>query len=231
MLEYLEAVWGWQFARAFGISLTVAVFSFAFSIVIGITLAILTNSRIWGAAFIIKVYTYVFRSLPDILLLILIFYTADGIINGVLSIIPAMAHIKVSPLVPGILSTSIVLGAYSTELFKAGWADIPAGQHEAGRALGFSGLQSLGLIILPQVYRKMIPHLSSLWLISMKETALLSIIGISDIVRIASIGARSTGAPFTFYGMAILMFIIFAFLSAKLFDRLEKRARQSMGRI
>ena len=75
----------------------------------------------------------------------------------------------------------------------------------------------------------MIPHLSSLWLISMKETALLSIIGISDIVRIASLGARSTGAPFTFYGIAIAIFIVFAFLSAKLFHRLERRSRQSIG--
>lgn len=229
MLEYLEAGWGWQFARAFGVSLMVAIFSFAFSMLIGIVLTIFARSPLKGAAFVVRLYTYIFRSLPDILLLILIFYTADGMLNSLLSIIPGMSHIKVSPLVPGIMSTSIVLGAYSTELFKAGWADIPAGQHEAGRALGFSGLQSLGLIILPQVYRKMIPHLSSLWLISMKETALLSIIGISDIVRIASLGARSTGAPFTFYGIAIAIFIVFAFVSAKLFHRLERRSRQSMG--
>jgi His/Glu/Gln/Arg/opine family amino acid ABC transporter permease subunit len=229
MLEYLEAGWGWQFVRAFGVSLMVAIFSFVFSIMIGIVLAIFASSRVKGAPFVVRLYTYVFRSLPDILLLILIFYTADGILNSLMSAIPGMSHIKVSPLVPGIMSTSIVLGAYSTELFKSGWSEIPAGQHEAGSALGFSGLQSLGLIILPQVYRKMIPHLSSLWLISMKETALLSIIGISDIVRIASLGARSTGAPITFYGIAIAIFIIFAFVSAKLFHRLERRSRQSMG--
>ncbi|NKC51999.1 hypothetical protein HED63_24035 [Ochrobactrum cytisi] len=63
----------------------------------------------------------------------------------------------------------------------------------------------------------------------MKETALLSIIGISDIVRIASLGARSTGAPFTFYGISIVIFIIFAFVSAKLFHRLERHSRKSMG--
>jgi polar amino acid transport system permease protein/octopine/nopaline transport system permease protein len=231
MLEYLEAGWGWQFARAFGVSLTVAVLSFAFCILIGIGLTITARSRLWGAAAIIKLYTYIFRSLPDILLLLLIFYTADGIINGALATIPGMSHLTVNPLVPGIMSTSIVLGAYSTELFKASWADIPPGQNEAGRALGFSAFQSLALIILPQVYRKMIPYLSSLWLISMKETALLSIIGISDIVRTASIGARSTGAPFTFYGIAIAIFIVFAFASAKLFHRLEKRSRRSMGEI
>jgi polar amino acid transport system permease protein/octopine/nopaline transport system permease protein len=231
MLEHLGNGWGSQFAKALGLSIGVAVFSFIFSIVIGILLTLFSRTRIPGAAALVNVYTYVFRSLPDILLLILIFYTVDGALNGFLNLLPGMSHVTVSPLVPGIVSTSIVLGAYSTELFKAGWADIPPGQSEAGRSLGFTAFQTLALIVLPQVYRKMIPHLSSLWLISMKETALLSIIGISDVVRVASIGARSTGSPIGFYGVAILIFIVFAFVSSKLFYRLEKRSRSALGEV
>ncbi|NKC52001.1 hypothetical protein HED63_24045 [Ochrobactrum cytisi] len=60
MLEYLEAGWGWQFARAFGVSLTVAIFSFAFSMLIGIVLTIVARSRLWGAAFVVRLYTYIF---------------------------------------------------------------------------------------------------------------------------------------------------------------------------
>ncbi|NKC23319.1 hypothetical protein HED50_21710 [Ochrobactrum oryzae] len=135
MLEYLEAGWGWQFARAFGVSLMVAIFSFAFSMLIGIVLTIFARSPLKGAAFVVRLYTYIFRSLPDILLLILIFYTADGMLNSLLSIIPGMSHIKVSPLVPGIMSTSIVLGAYSTELFKAGGRIFPPdSMRRAGRS-------------------------------------------------------------------------------------------------
>lgn len=229
MYEYLASGWGWQFARAFGTSITAAVSSFALSMVIGIFLSLWASSRLFGASAIVRTYTYVFRSLPDILLLILLYYSIDGFLQSSIAMLTGIANIQISPLIPGIISTSIVLGAYSTELFKAGWADISRGQHEAARSLGLSSIQSLLLVILPQVYRKMIPHLGSLWVVSMKETALLSIIGIPDVVRIASLGARSTGSPFTFYGIAIVIFILFAVVSSKLFHRLERNARRSVG--
>jgi len=229
MHEYISSGWIWQFARAFGTSLTAATLSYGFSIAIGIALSLWSASRFFGAPTLVKTYTYVFRSLPDVLLLILLFYSIDSVIQALVKFVTGAPSFRVSPLVPGILSTAIVLGAYSTELFKAGWADIPKSQHEAARSLGLSGIQSVLLVILPQVYRKMIPHLGSLWLVSMKETALLSIIGIPDIVRTASLAARSTGKPFTFYGIAILLFILFAFASSKLFHRLERSSRRAMG--
>lgn len=231
MLGYLAAGWGWQFANAFGISILAAISSFFFSMLIGIGLTLFSRAPIPGSRAIVNSYTYVFRSLPDILLLLLIFYTLDGVFQAALSAFSGGASIRLSPLVPAIMSTSIVLGAYATELFKAGWADIPAGQHEAGQALGLTRLQALVLVILPQVYSKIIPHLGALWLISMKETALLSIIGISDIVRVASIGARSTGAPFVFYGIGIIIFVVFAAVSARVFKHLERRSQVTAGGI
>jgi polar amino acid transport system permease protein/octopine/nopaline transport system permease protein len=152
MLGYLAAGWGWQFANAFGISILAAISSFFFSMLIGIGLTLFSRAPIPGSRAIVNSYTYVFRSLPDILLLLLIFYTLDGVFQAALSAFSGGASIRLSPLVPAIMSTSIVLGAYATELFKAGWADIPAGQHEAGQALGLTRLQSLLLVILPQVH-------------------------------------------------------------------------------
>ncbi|MEF2072694.1 ABC transporter permease subunit [Consotaella aegiceratis] len=227
MLDYLAAGWGWQFLKAIGTSLTVAAFSFSLSMLIGVLGTLLSRSGLRGSAAVVNLYTYIFRSLPDILLLILIFYSIDGFLQKLLILLPGMGSAKISPYVPAIASTSIVLGAYATELFKAGWAGIPRGQYEACWALGLTRLKALILIILPQVYRKIIPHLGSLCLISMKETALLSIIGIPDIVRTASLGARSTGSPFTFYGIGIVIFVMFAVTVSRLFSWLEQRARQS----
>lgn len=231
MLTYLEQGWGYQFAKAFAMSFSIAAISFVLSIIIGVAATLLAASTVRLGAAAVKFYTYLFRSLPGILLLLLIFYTADSLIQSVVQLLTGEPNASVSPVVPAVLSTSVVLGAYATELFKSGWADIPSGQHEAGRALGFTRVQSIALIILPQVYRKVLPHLGSLWLISMKETALLSIIGIPDIVRIASLGARSTGAPFTFFGIAIAIFIAFAFASSRAFSYLEGRSRRAMGAI
>ena len=229
MLDFLVAGWGWQFAKAFGVSITAATFSYVFSLLIGISCTLFSRSRLRLAPAIVNVYTYVFRSLPDILLLILIFYTIDGLLQSLLEHISGGARVRLSPLLPAIISTSIVLGAYATELFRAGWSDIPQGQHEAGQALGLSKFQSIILVILPQVFRKIIPHLGALWLIAMKETALLSIIGISDIVRVTSLGARSTHSPFTFYGMGIAIFVLFAIVSSRAFKYLEGKSRQSLG--
>ncbi len=226
LIDYLMSGWGLQFLSAIGTSLTVAALSFVFCIVIGILCTLFARSGFRGSVALVNLYTYIFRSLPDILLLILIFYTLDGAIQALMRLVPGMADVRLSAYVPAVMSTSIVLGAYATELFRAGWADIPLGQHEAGRSLGFSPFQTLALIILPQVYRKIIPHLGSLCLISMKETALLSIIGIPDIVRTASIGARSTGSPFIFYGIAIAIFVTFAILCSRIFAHLERSARQ-----
>jgi len=231
MLEYLNAGWGWQFAKGLGASLFVAFSSFLLSILIGICCTLVARSGFRASRHLVNLYTYAFRSLPDVLLLILIFYSLDGALASVLQLLPATGQVKISPFLPAILSAAIVLGAYATEVFRAGWADIAPGQHEAGHSLGLSRLQSFGLIILPQVYHKIIPYLGVLLLISMKETALLSIVGIPDIVRTASIGARSTGAPFVFYGVAIAVFVAFAILTSALFKRLEGRSRQYMGGI
>lgn len=229
MLDYLAAGWGWQFANAFGVSITAATSGFFLSILIGISCTLFSRASIPGSSSLVNIYTYVFRSLPDILLLILIFYTIDSVLQSAFEFVSGGGRIRVSPLVPAIVSTSVVLGAYATELFKAGWSDIPQGQHEAGQALGFTSFQTLMLIIIPQVFRKIVPHLGSLWLIAMKETALLSIIGISDIVRVASIGARSTGAPFVFYGIGIMIFVVFAIVSSRVFKYLEGRSRAALG--
>lgn len=107
-----------------------------------------------------------------------------------------------------------VFSSYASEVFLSAFRAIPQGQYEGGYSIGLSKSQTMRLIVLPQLIRVALPGLSNLWMILLKETALVSVIGLSDILRQSSIAARVTKEAFLFYGVACLIYLVLAIISS-----------------
>ncbi len=130
-------------------------------------------------------------------------------------------YIEISPFAAGVITIGFIFGAYLTETFRGGILAVPQGQLEAGRAFGMSPLKVFRRILLPQMMRHALPGLTNNWLVLLKTTALVSIIGLDDLVRKANMAAGVTQKPFTFYLLVGVIFLLFTSLSTLLLKRLE----------
>lgn len=213
----LEGLW---------LTLRVAALSLAAACVFGLVGAVakLSGSRV--ARFAAGVYTTVIRGMPELVLMLLIFYGGQIALNR-LAESRGWGYIDIEPFAAGVLTLGFIFGAYLTETFRGAILAVPKGQAEAAQAFGMPRLMVLRRIVLPQMIRHAIPGFSNNWLIMIKASALVSIIGLDDMVHRAGLAAATTRAPFTFYMAIALIYLAITSLSIFLLSRLE--ARYSLG--
>jgi octopine/nopaline transport system permease protein len=130
----------------------------------------------------------------------------------------------------GVLAIGIVSGAYQTEAFRAGFLRLERGQLEAAAACGMPAFLRLRRIVAPQVLRFALPALGNIWQSVLKETSLLSVIGLTELLRQAGIAAGSTRQPLLFYGVAALMFLAIGKVTGHGLARLEHRFARPWSR-
>lgn len=164
------------------------------------------------------------RGIPEFLVLLIIYFGGTQVLNGLFP----EGGFQISPFGAGLAALSLIFGAYASETFRAAFMSVPKGQIEAGRAYGFSAWKTFRYIQLPQIWRVALPGLGNLWQGSVKDTALVSIVGLDDLMRKAQQASQTTREPFTFYLVASLMFLAITLVSMWLIGRLEKRASRGM---
>ena len=132
-------------------------------------------------------------------------------------------YIEINAFLTGSFSIGIISGAYSTEVFRGALQSIDKGQFEAAKVLGFNKYIYFLKIILPQMLRLAIPNLSNVWQITLKDTSLISVTGLVEIMRQSYIAAGSTRDPLFFYSFAAVLYLMLTFLSMQLLNRLETK--------
>ena len=208
------------------LTLQVSALSLAIACVFGMVgaTAKLSSSRMvrWSA----EVYTTLIRGLPELVLMLLIFYGGQIGINR-LADAQGWGYIDIPPFVAGVLTIGFIFGAYLTETFRGAILAVPRGQAEAGLAFALTRRQVLWRIVLPQMVRHAIPGFANNWLIMIKASALVSIIGLDDMIHRAGLAAATTRAPFTFYVATALIYLALTSVSILVLSRVE--ARYSLG--
>ena len=136
-------------------------------------------------------------------------------------------YIEINAFVTGSFAIGIISGAYSTEVFRGAIQSIDKGQFEASQVLGLKRFVYFFRVIMPQMLRLAIPNLSNVWQITLKDTSLISVTGLVEIMRQSYIAAGSTRDPLFFYSFAAVLYLLLTFLSMKLINKLE--ARYSRG--
>jgi polar amino acid transport system permease protein len=224
---------GWLDEIAWGVFITVslALATLPLGIVAGFFIALAKRSEEPSLRLAGNIYTTIFRGLPELLTLFLVYYGVQiGLQNAVRAFSPD-ASIEVNSFVSGMVALGVVLSAYASEVFLSGFRAIPRGQYEGGFAIGLSPVQTMRLIILPQLIRVTLPGLANLWLVLLLNTALVSAIGLSDILRQVGIAARVTKEPLLFYGLAALLYLAIAMISSAGVSAIERSAgRSGIGR-
>ncbi len=195
------------------LTLAVALSSLAIAAVLGLAgaLARLSRSRLLRALSL--AYTTAIRGVPDLVLMLLVFYGGQLAVNEVATRLGHSDYIDVDPFVAGVLTIGFVFGAYLAETFRGALLAVPAGQREAGLACGMSGVQVLRRILLPQMLRHALPALGNNWLVLVKSTAIVSVIGLNDMMLRAGQAAGATREPFVFYAAAGAIYLAITALS------------------
>ena len=170
---------------------------------------------------IANTYTTIIRGVPELLVIYLFFFGGSAAVMFVASIFGYGEYIEINAFITGAFSIGIISGAYSTEVFRGAIQSIDKGQFEAANVLGLSKFGKFFKIILPQTLRLALPNLSNVWQITLKDTSLIMVTGLVEIMRQSYVAAGSTRDPLFFYSCAAVLYLFLTFLSMKLINRLE----------
>jgi arginine/ornithine transport system permease protein len=205
------------------VTLGVALSSLLIAALLGLTGALAKLSRSRVAQAVAGVYTTVIRGVPDLVLMLLVFYGGQVGINTLAPLLGHEDYIDIDPFVAGVLTIGFIFGAYLTEAFRGAFLAVPPGQREAGLAFGMSPRQVLWRITLPQMLRHALPGISNNWLVLIKSTAIVSVIGLSDLMTRGQQAAGTTREPFSFYLAVAVMYLVFTTVSELGFAWAQRR--------
>ena len=206
-----------------GVTLSVALASMAMAMLLGLAGALAKLSRSRAARGVAMVYTTLVRGVPDLVLMLLIFFGGQVAVNAAALALGHEDYIDIDPYLAGVLTIGFIFGAYLTEAFRGAFLAVPPGQREAGLAFGMSGWQIGWRITLPQMFRHALPGLANIWLVLIKSTAIVSVIGLSDLMTRGQQAAGTTREPFVFYLAVALIYLLFTSVSELLFKHLQTR--------
>ena len=221
LLAFGDTGWGDELFYAtlmtIAVSITAMIIGFSFAAIF--TPLKLSKNKLLNL--IANSYTTVIRGVPELLVIYLFFFGGTGAVMFVASIFGYNEYIEINAFITGAFAIGIISGAYSTEVFRGAVKSIDKGQFEAAKVLGLSKFVQFYKIILPQVLRLAIPNLSNVWQITLKDTSLISVTGLVEIMRQSYIAAGSTRDPLFFYSFAAVLYLLLTFVSMKLINRLE----------
>lgn len=202
--------------------------SFAVAFILGVLIGVVTLSKSPLIRAGWRVYASIFMGVPSLLVIFLVYYGGSAMLSAVLG--EFGAEIDISPFGAGVTAFAVVYAAYIAELVRGAIENLPRGQFEGARALAIPPLVMWGKVILPQAMRLALPGLVNVWSFMLKETPLVSLAGLQDLVASAKIAAGATKEPFLFFIATALVFIVFSALTLKLATMLEIRLDRGVRR-
>ncbi|MGQ9365735.1 ABC transporter permease [Azospirillum sp. ST 5-10] len=205
------------------VSLALAFASLLLAVLIGVAgaLAKLSHSRVLRAT--AAVYTSVVRGIPDLVMMLLVFYSLPALLNQTAQGMGFDVYVEFSPFVAGTVALGLIFGAYMTETFRGALMNIPKGEIEAAKAYGLGPGRIFWRILAPQMARLALPGFTNNWLVMAKATALVSLIGLQDVMFRARGAAEATAQPFTFYLLAGAFYLTLTAVSLAVLRRVGKR--------
>jgi octopine/nopaline transport system permease protein len=229
LLTWGDGGWGDEMVLGALMTLAVAVCSYALGIVIGSGFAAMKLSHLAPLRWLADLYTTVIRGIPELLIIYLVFFGGGAVLRTVAKGLFGYGdYVDLPIFVTGMVCIGLSAGAYATEVIRGAVLAVPRGQIEAARAVGMRKGLRFRRILVPQVARYALPGLGNVWQLTLKETSLISVIGLVEIMRQAAVGAGSTKEPFTFYITAFVLYLGLASISNRGFLRAEGWANRGV---
>jgi arginine/ornithine transport system permease protein len=217
-----------------GLTLEVAIGALVLATLLGLIAASARLSAHPAPRGIAKAYATLIRGVPDLVLMLLIFYGGQIALNGLAlraGWIDETGSIDVDPLIAGTITIGFIYGAYFAETFRGAMLAVPTGQGEAALAYGMSRVQVLTRIVLPQAVRHALPGFTNNWLVLVKSTALVSVIGLTDLMYRAKQAGAATRAAFFYFVVAAAVYLAITSVSLAALRAVERRHRRGVRRL
>ena len=221
--------WGDELAAGAWLTIRLALATLPFGLAVGLLAALARNSRRRWLRISGNFYTTIFRGLPELLTLLLVYFGGQVVLSRIASLV-SDGQVEVSAFVAGLVALGLVFSAYASEVFLGALRGISRGQYEAAQALGLRQSTVFRFVVLPQLIRLALPGLANLWLVLLKDTSLVSVIALSDLLRETSVAVRATKEPFLFYLVACLIYLAMSTVSSVGIARIERWSERGMRR-
>jgi polar amino acid transport system permease protein len=229
LLRFGPEGWGDEIAAGAWLTIRLAIATLPFGLLAGFLVALAKRSeRAWLSA-VGNLYSTVFRGLPELLTLFIVYYGGQMLLQKIVRVV-SDGPIEVNGFIAGVLALGVVFSAYASEVFLAAFGGIGRGQYEAAQALGLRRLPTMILVVLPQLFRLALPGLANLWLVLLKDTSLVSVIALSDLLRETYVAVGATKEPFLFYGVACLVYLAMSIVSSFGISAIERWSERGVRR-
>jgi His/Glu/Gln/Arg/opine family amino acid ABC transporter permease subunit len=222
--------YGPMLLSGFRMTVLVGVTSMAVAVFLGLLGAWAKLSRPRAVRAAAEVYTTVVRGVPELVLILLVYYGAPMLVQDLFAAFGMKVVIDLQPFAAGVLTIGFIYGAFSTEVFRGAYLAVPKGQIEAAHACGMGQVLTVRRVLLPQMWRYALPGLGNVWMVLLKATALISVIELDELMRAANVASQATRLPFTFFFIAALMYLALTVVSMLLQQRLETWANRGVRR-
>jgi octopine/nopaline transport system permease protein len=230
LLSFGDAGWGDEMLRATAMTVAVSLSSIALGLAIGALGAAAKLSAIAPLRWLAEGYTTIARGVPELLIIYLLFFGGSGAARFLAGLFGYHGYLELNAFTIGTFAIGAISGAYSTEVVRGAVLAVPVGQIEAAKAIGMPRRLMFRRIMFPQVARFALPGLGNVWQITLKDTALISVTGLVEIMRQAHIATGSTRQPFTFYVVAAVLYLVLTTFSNYGFKQAEDWANRGVRR-
>ncbi|MET4632917.1 ABC transporter permease [Kaistia defluvii] len=229
LLSFGPDGWGDELLQGTWLTIRLALATVPFGLALGFLVALAKRSpnrylRAFGNA-----YTTVFRGLPELLTIFIVYFGGQIALQRIIGLF-SDATVEVNGFIAGMVALGVVFSAYASEVFLGAFNNITRGQYEAAYALGLRPSTTLRLVIIPQLVRLALPGLANLWLILLKDTSLVSVIALDDLLRKTGLAVRVTKEPFLFFGVACLIYLALSMISSIGIVAIERWANRGLRR-
>ncbi|KAB2862734.1 MAG: ABC transporter permease [Bauldia sp.] len=229
LLSFGPDGWGDELAAGAWLTIRLAFATLPFGLAVGFLVALAKDSGRWWLTIPGNLFTTVFRGLPELLTLFIVYYGGQILLQEIVQLV-ADTRVEVSGFVAGLVALGLVFSAYASEVFLGALRAIGRGQHEAAHALGLRPAATLRLVILPQLVRLALPGIANLWLVLLKDTSLVSVIALNDLLRETQVAVGATKQPFFFFLVACLVYLAMSIVSSFGIAGIERWSERGMRR-
>ncbi len=221
--------WGWALIDAAALTLAVSLAAMAIGTVLGAALTAAQASRWPWLARLALIYGLALRGVPELLVVLLLYFGAPGLLASLAALFGLAAPGSPPAFLTGSLAIGLVSAAYQAEVFRGGLLAVPRGQVEAAMAAGMGPFTRFARVIAPQVLHRVLPPLGNIWQFNLKDSALVSITGLAELMRVSLVAAGSTRRPFVFFAAAMVLYLVLTSASSALFRVVERRGQRWAG--
>jgi octopine/nopaline transport system permease protein len=228
LLGFGSTGWGALLLVAAGVTLAVTAVALLIGAVLG---TIVAAAKLSGNIFLValgNIYTTVFRGVPELLIIYLIYFGGSSAVTMIGKAMGYEGFLGLPSFAAGALAVGIISGSYQAEVFRGAYLAVARGELEAASAIGMNRSLRLRRIIMPQVWRYALPGVGNVWQLSLKDSALISVTGLAELMRTSQVAAGSTRQYFLFFIVGGILYLVLTSLSDQVFNRAERRANRSM---